>query len=234
MQTSNGGDGNYLDFETLDPKARYKLLCALVIPRPIAWVTTRSRDGVVNAAPFSFFNVFSEDPPLLVLGLQHRGANAPKDTTVNIEETGQFVVNIVREPMFEDMVSTAAFFDRRTGEPEVLGMAMAAGKAVDVPHLKGAPAAFECRHEQTIAVSAHRQITIGRVAGLWSEDGLIDIENFHVAWKGDLPLGRLFANGYSRTKEAVELRRQTPSAEDVVAQTQRRRNAAPDNTQGSE
>ena len=67
-------------FPEIEPRERYKLLCATIVPRPIALVTSVGRDGIVNAAPFSFFNVFSEDPPLIVLGLQHKPDQAPKDT----------------------------------------------------------------------------------------------------------------------------------------------------------
>jgi flavin reductase (DIM6/NTAB) family NADH-FMN oxidoreductase RutF len=69
-----------ISFRELDPHDRYKLLCGVVVPRPIALVTTLSENGAVNAAPFSFFNVFSEDPPLVVLGLQHKADLSPKDT----------------------------------------------------------------------------------------------------------------------------------------------------------
>ena len=77
-----------VDFSTLPLNLRYKLLAALVAPRPIALVTTVGKDGVVNAAPFSFFNVFSEDPALVVLGLQPRPDGTPKDTLKHIRETG--------------------------------------------------------------------------------------------------------------------------------------------------
>ena len=88
-------------FPSLAPRERYKLLCATVVPRPIALVTTVDAQGVVNAAPFSFFNVFSDDPPLVVLGLQHRPGNQRKDTTRNIAENGAFVVNLVDEALAE-------------------------------------------------------------------------------------------------------------------------------------
>ena len=78
----------FLDFERLAAKDRYKLLTATVVPRPIALVSTRTEDGSTNAAPFSFFNVFSEDPALVVLGLQSRPDLDPKDTTRNIRLTG--------------------------------------------------------------------------------------------------------------------------------------------------
>ena len=77
-----------ISFRELDPQDRYKLLCGVVVPRPIALVTTLDENGSVNAAPFSFFNVFSEDPPLLVLGLQHKADFSPKDTTRNIHRSG--------------------------------------------------------------------------------------------------------------------------------------------------
>ena len=78
----------YFDFEELGPKDRYKLITATVVPRPIALVTTRNENGSINAAPFSFFNVFSEDPPLVVLGLQSKPDLILKDTTHNISLTG--------------------------------------------------------------------------------------------------------------------------------------------------
>ena len=78
----------------LSKQDRYKLLSGIVIPRPIALVTTLDANGAVNAAPFSFFNVFSEDPPLVALGLQHKPDRSPKDTTRNIQREGEFVVNM--------------------------------------------------------------------------------------------------------------------------------------------
>jgi flavin reductase (DIM6/NTAB) family NADH-FMN oxidoreductase RutF len=105
------------NFAELQPTQRYKLLCGLVVPRPIALVTSTSPDGVVNAAPFSFFNVFSEHPALLVLGLQHNEDGSPKDTTRNIHLTGEFVVNLVDEGIAEAMNLTATDFPPGGGEP---------------------------------------------------------------------------------------------------------------------
>ena len=99
-----------LSFADLEPRQRYKLLCGLVVPRPIALVTTLSPAGVVNAAPFSFFNVFSENPALIVLGLQHNADGTPKDTTRNIQISSEFVVNLVDEGIAEAMNITATEF----------------------------------------------------------------------------------------------------------------------------
>src|SRR5947209_19400258 len=85
------------DFATLPQPLRYKLLVGLVVPRPIALVTSIDPGGTVNAAPFSFFNVFSEEPPLVVLGLQSRPDGSIKDTPANIRETGSFVANLVND-----------------------------------------------------------------------------------------------------------------------------------------
>ena len=92
-----------IDFQEISPRERYKLLSSTVIPRPIALVSTRGIDGVDNAAPYSFFNVFSEDPPILILGLQNKDDGAPKDTARNILDTGEFVVNLIDRKMAEAM-----------------------------------------------------------------------------------------------------------------------------------
>jgi flavin reductase (DIM6/NTAB) family NADH-FMN oxidoreductase RutF len=102
-----------ISFRELDPHDRYKLLCGVVVPRPIALVTTLDENGAVNAAPFSFFNVFSEDPPLVVLGLQHKADLSPKDTTRNIRRSGQFVVHLVDEALAAVMNDCAIDFPLR-------------------------------------------------------------------------------------------------------------------------
>ena len=98
------------DFTTLPAQDRYKLLCALVVPRPIALVTTLGPGGIVNAAPFSFFNVFAEDPPLVVLGLQSRPDGSLKDTSAHIRDTSSFTVNLVDEALAERMNICAVDF----------------------------------------------------------------------------------------------------------------------------
>ena len=101
------------DFTTLPAQDRYKLLCALVVPRPIALVTTLGPGGIVNAAPFSFFNVFAEAPPLIVLGLQSRPDGSLKDTSAHIRDIGSFTVNLVDEALAERMNVCAVDFPSR-------------------------------------------------------------------------------------------------------------------------
>lgn len=190
-----------IDLTALPPKTRYKLLTAVVLPRPIAWVTTISRAGVVNAAPFSFFNVFGQDPALVVLGLEHHADGRMKDTTRNIRETGEFVINIVSEAMLEPMVNSAASVGPDVSEPERLSLAMAPSTHVAPPRLADAPAALECRRTVGLSFSAEREILVGEALALYARDGLVDQESWHVDWAGDYPVARLFADRYARLQE---------------------------------
>ena len=155
-----------LNFADLEPRQRYKLLCGLVVPRPIALVSTLSPEGVVNAAPFSFFNVFSENPALIVLGLQHNADGSPKDTTRNIHITGEFVVNLVDEAIADDMNLTSIDFPPGESEPTVFGLKLAASTLVKPPRLAAAPAAFECRRTVGMAFGPQRELLIGEVLGV--------------------------------------------------------------------
>ena len=98
---------------------RYKVLTAFVLPRPIAWVTTIGPTGVVNAAPFSFFNVFCEDPPLCMFAANLRPDGRVKDTVVNIQRTGEFVVNMTDEPLARAMTIPAATFRPTSASPAI-------------------------------------------------------------------------------------------------------------------
>lgn len=111
----------------LEPAQRYKLLGSLIVPRPIAWVTSQAPGFPVNAAPISFFNLFGDDPPIVVLGLGDgsRPDGAPKDTQRNVLATGEAVIHLVDEPLLEAMVASAAPLPAAIGEPELLGLELA-------------------------------------------------------------------------------------------------------------
>ena len=190
-----------LDLTALPPAIRYKLLTAIILPRPIAWVTTISPQGVVNAAPFSFFNLFGQDPALVILGLEHHKDGRMKDTTRNIRETGEFVVNMVSEDLVGPMVRSAAQAGAEVSEPEALGLTLAPSAQVRAPRLAAAPAAIECRRTLGLSFSAEREILVGEALALASREGLIDTEKYHVNWRGDYPVARLFADRYARLHE---------------------------------
>jgi flavin reductase (DIM6/NTAB) family NADH-FMN oxidoreductase RutF len=196
-------------FADLAPRERYKLLCATVVPRPIALVTTLSAEGTVNAAPFSFFNVFSEEPPLVVLGLQHKAEGSPKDTTRLIATSGAFVVNLVDEGLAEAMNLCAVDFPPEVSEVEAAGLALAPGVDVPVPHLAEAPFALECRRTVSLAFGPEREILIGEVLRLHARAGLVDEATLRVCAEEYHPIGRLFGDGYARQRDRFALQRET-------------------------
>jgi len=108
--------------DDLTLRERYKVLTTFVLPRPIAWVTTVGPTGVVNAAPFSFFNVFCEDPPLCMFGVNLRPDGRVKDTVTNIRRSGEFVVNIADEPLARAMHDSSGDFPPDIGEPDFLNL----------------------------------------------------------------------------------------------------------------
>ena len=196
-------------FADLAPRQRYKLLCGLVVPRPIALVTTLSPAGVVNAAPFSFFNVFSENPALIVLGLQHNEDGSPKDTTRNIHVTGEFVVNLVDEAIAEAMNLTSLDFPPEESEPILAGLGLAASAQVKPPRLEAAPAAFECRRAVGMAFGPQRELLIGEVLGVHVREGIVDPATLNVDFAAMRPVGRLCGNMYARQRDMFELKRVT-------------------------
>jgi flavin reductase (DIM6/NTAB) family NADH-FMN oxidoreductase RutF len=195
------------DFATLPGPQRYKLLTGLVVPRPIALVTTLGPGGIVNAAPFSFFNVFSEDPPLVVLGLQSKPDGTPKDTPTNLRETGSFVVNLVDEALGERMNVCAVDFPRDVSEIEAAGLTLLPGVTGPVPRIAEAPAALECRHYLTLEVSRARRLSIGQIVYLHARAGILDPATLRVNIGAYRPLARLYGNLYARLGEVFALTR---------------------------
>jgi flavin reductase (DIM6/NTAB) family NADH-FMN oxidoreductase RutF len=197
------------DFAALSAAQRYKLLCGLVVPRPIALITTISADGVVNAAPFSFFNVFSENPPLVVVGLQVKPDLSPKDTTRNVRANGLFVINMVDEALANSMADCSIGFPSDIGEPEALQLPLAAGVHVAVPHLAGAPAALECRKVTLMNFGAERDLLVGEVLGIQVRDGVVDPETLRTDYEHYLPVGRVAGTMYARMQDRFEIKPDT-------------------------
>jgi flavin reductase (DIM6/NTAB) family NADH-FMN oxidoreductase RutF len=190
-----------IDLDELSARDRYKLLSAVVIPRPIAWVTTINRQGLVNVAPFSFFNLFGADPATVILGLEHHADGSQKDTTRNIEETGEYTINILTPDLNDVMVATAARYSADIGEATALGLELTPSAKVAPPRLTCAPVALECRKTMALSLSPERSIMIGEAIALTARDGLIDVERNYVNWKGNYPTARLFADKYARLVE---------------------------------
>ncbi len=196
-----------LDFTTLDAPSRYKLLTALVIPRPIALVTSRNPDGTINAAPYSFFNAFSHDPPLVVLGIEHREPGIPKDTGANIDREGEFVVNFVDEALAEAMNICAVDFPAGMSELAPAGLHTAPSNRITTPRLREAPAALECRLFTLLRIGRTRQLVIGEVVAAWVRDDILDPTSLRLDLARYRPVGRLFGHLYCRIRDVFPLRR---------------------------
>jgi len=183
---------------------RYKILTAFVLPRPIAWVTTLGPTGVVNAAPFSFFNVFAEDPPLIMFAVNKRPDGRLKDTGLNIQRTGELVVNVPDEPLAQAMHNSSGDFPPDVGEPDYLGLKTAPSVDIKPPRLADAPWAMECRTWQVINVKDDRQLVIGEGLRFHIRDELWDPKAMRVYMDRYHPVGRMFADRYCRTDDRME------------------------------
>ena len=144
------------DFRALTPRERYKLMIGTVVPRPIALVTSVDLEGRVNAAPFSFFNCLSADPPILALGVENHPDMSFKETGLNIRLTEVFTVNIVSMAIAEAMHVCAVKFPPGTDELREAGLTAMPGVAVASPWILEAQAAFECRRHLTLELGRSR------------------------------------------------------------------------------
>lgn len=195
------------DLGSLEPNNRYKLLGSIVVPRPIAWITSIDKNGIVNAAPFSYFNIMGTDPPIVTVGPQYRFnfREGVKDTPRNIRSEGAFVINIVNEKLAEKMDKTAAFYPAGVSETEELDLALAPSASIEVPRIAQAPASIECREHTTMFIGNTRVI-IGEALHLWIRDELIDPERYYVNMKALHAVGRMGGGRYTRTRDIFDFK----------------------------
>ncbi len=197
------------DFDNLTAQDRYKMLVATVGPRPIAWVVTQDADGVINAAPFSFFNAVSGDPPLVIIGIGGRKPGDAKDTGNNIRETGQFVINLVSDANAQAMNITAIDFPPGVDEIKEAGLTTLPSTKIKVPRIAESPVAFECERFMNIDLGVDRTLVIGKVLAVHvRDDCVLNAERGYIDnAKLDL-IGRLHGAGwYSRTRDRFDMPR---------------------------
>lgn len=181
----------------------YRLMTSVIIPRPIAFVSTASAAGHRNLAPFSYFNAVSSAPPLVSIVFSER-ADDPKDTLRNIRETGEFVINLVSEPLLQAMARTAGEWPRDTDEFQVSGLTSEPARRVKAPRVAESPVHLECR--------LHREIPLGNGLLVVGEVLLAEVRDDMLT--DERPdamklraVGRLGGENYSLTREVVEARR---------------------------
>lgn len=194
-----------LDLEGEHADRAYAMLASLVTPRPIAWVTSLSADGKLNAAPFSFFNALGANPPIIGFCPGDRDDGEPKDTARNIRETHEFVVNLVDEATAEAMNKTAAALPYGTSELEAAGLTTAASTSVKPPRIAESPASLECAEWGTLQIGGNRLI-IGLVKRVQVRDELIDREKLRIRSERFRVIGRMASpNWYCRTGDRFEM-----------------------------
>ena len=193
-----------LNLAHAERKQIYSLLCGLIAPRPIAWITSLNSAGQLDAAPFSAFNYVGMDPPIVAVGIANKPGPDPvaKQTAQNIRSTGEFVVNVVNEAVAETMNFTAIDFP-----PEIKVLKIAALKTepsliVKVPRLAAAPASLECREVMTFEIGRNR-IVLGQVVGIHVKDEFIDPTGHYIRAEQLHAIGRMNGLGaYVKTRDA--------------------------------
>ena len=209
----------YYETDKNDHGLRYNPLKACVVPRPIGWLTTIDPAGVVNLAPFSFFNVLSYDPPFVVFSAGvHEADGSKKDTVANVEATGEFVYNMATWAQREQMNQTAFIVDRSVDEMAAAGLESLPSRLVRPPRVKGSPVQFECRLHQIVTLpgrkpASEHHVVIGRVLAVHIDDealtadGRIDVLKIR-------PIARLGYKDYTSVESVFQMEKRTP--EDAV------------------
>ncbi len=197
---------------SLNNKDRYKLMIGAIVPRPIAWVSTISADGKLNLAPFSYFTAVCPDPMTLLFcpgWSSMRGRN--KDTQHNIEQTGEFVINITNEATKEAMNLTATEFGADVDEFAWAGVTPAPSQTIQVPRVAEAPISFECKLQQMVVVKegpGGGTAVFGEVQAIHVRDDIY--ENGYILPEKLQPIGRLAGSTYAHINDLFEMHRVPP------------------------
>ncbi|SFF21137.1 NADH-FMN oxidoreductase RutF, flavin reductase (DIM6/NTAB) family [Paenibacillus catalpae] len=199
-----------IDPEEISERENYKLLTGTIIPRPIALVTTLSEDGVLNAAPFSYFNIVTADPPLISVSVQ-RKKGIPKDTSRHAIARGEFVVHIADEAYVEKLNVTAANLPPEESEVALAGLTAVPSEHISVPGIAEAKVRLECVLEQAIPLGGTAEapaadLLIGRVVRYHLDEAVVD-ERRHVDAAALQPVSRLAGSSYAKLGEQFEVER---------------------------
>lgn len=211
----------FYSVEKNDHGLRYSPFKSCVVPRPIGWISTRSKAGVTNLAPYSLFNVLGFDPPYVMFSASGHSKGGRKDSVVNAEETGEFVYNMATWDLRHAVVQTSEIIDFGIDEMAVAGLEPAPSMLVKPLRVAASPISFECKHYQTMVLPGttpenNNHVVIGRVVGVHINDevimpdGRVDILKIR-------PLSRLGYLDYATIDSIVELRPSTLDARVLTA-----------------
>lgn len=198
-----------LDFATLAPRDAYQWMISMILPRPIAWVSTISAEGKTNLAPFSFFQGVCANPPTLMFVPVNNRQGLKKDTVRNIEAVPEFVVNLVPHRLAEQMNATSALLPYGESEFEKFGIAPTPSDLVRPPRVAAAPVAFECRLDRIVNIgegplAAH--VIFGRILAAHVADAVLGAGGMPDVTKLDL-IGRLGGEAYTTTRDTFSIER---------------------------
>lgn len=191
------------------PSLFYQRMIHAIVPRPIAWVSTRSSSGVSNVAPFSYFTGVGSRPPSLLFCPANGRDGQPKDTLRNIQETGEFVVNIVSAAVAEQMNASAAGLPPEESEFSFCGLTEVPGTTVEVPRVAESPVQFECRRMQILNLGegpGGANVVIGEVVQMHIDDSVIGARELIDPDLLDA-VGRMGGLSYCRTRDRFDLPR---------------------------
>ncbi|WP_336969395.1 flavin reductase family protein [Sphingobium aromaticiconvertens] len=194
----------HVDFAAITAYQRYKLMASLIVPRPIALVTTVNAAGVVNAAPFSMFAMMGEDPPLVMISINRLTDGTLKDTAANILRSGEFVVHMTDEPITRQMHDCGTALPSDQSELDLVGFAAEPSLAITPPRIAQAPVAFECALWEKVETDS-RYIFFGRILHMHARNGLIDTQAWRVNLQDYFPVGRFGASFYMKTRDRFAL-----------------------------
>ena len=195
------------DPANMSPGEVYSLMIRAIVPRPIAWVSTRSVDGVNNLAPFSYFNGVCSNPPALAFSPVNQPDGSKKDTVVNIEATHQFVVNLVPHSMVESMHQTSAAYPADVSEIEAVGLSTVESSIVAPPRIAESPIQFECETLQIVQIGSGplaANLIIGKILMFHVDDTVLNEQSKIDPDKLDA-VGRMGGIEYVKTQDRFGL-----------------------------
>ena len=202
---------SHFDLDSMGKNEAYKLLASVILPRPIAWVISKDNEGRINAAPYSFFNILSADPPLVAISFSSAPDRDGKDSLANIRQRREFVVNMVPEELVEQMNVTATNAPRGVDETQLAGLALTPCELVGVPRILDSPVALECKLFETFEPGGSSTIVFGRIVRVHVRTAALeDLQHLHINPAELRLIGRMHGGGgYCTTRDIFTLERRS-------------------------